>query len=132
MVSERTRRIAAGVVVAAALLAAWPAFSAAWTGALTRTAVALAPVRTAYVTSQSSVLLPIVAGVIVALPVPLRRRGALLSIAAAATLGGELAIMLLGAIAPPPDFVMQVLRGLVQYVIPMTVVLLGMRESQPS
>lgn len=126
---EQNRRIFAGVLAAGVLLLVWPVFSRAWTGALTGLSLAISSDAPAMVPAQSSVLLPVVVGFIVALPESMARRSRLLAAAVGLTLAGEIAIVLLGLWLGGFDVVMQSLRGLVQYAIPMSVAIVGIRET---
>lgn len=100
---SRLRSVVAGLCVGGALVALWPAFSERWVGLLRALGEALtsSSVRVV-VPATASPAIPVVAAIIAALSLPIRRRILLATGLITTTLGTELLIVMLGSLAHLP------------------------------
>lgn len=123
------RRVAAGVAAFAGMVAVWPPLSAWWTSALARRAAVLSG-GGALVPTTASPTLPIVAGVIFTLPLPVRTRAAYAAGAFASALLAEAMLVLGGAYLHASAGVLDLGSGIVQDAVPALWMLAGLARAR--
>lgn len=129
MADRAIGRAIAAIGAAILLVSSWPALSASWIAFVRPIAVAASGANTVYGPKSASATLAAAIVIMLALPLDLRRRLALIVATSLATFAVEFAFVVVGARLGLSASTMAVLGGLSQDMVPAAGVLLAARSS---
>lgn len=111
-------------------VALWSPFSQTWSSLCAGVSFRASGGASVASPAQASVLLPLVIGLVIAMPLPMPQRLRFAGLAVACTLGAELVLLVGGGVLGLPIDAMQAARGVAEYVVPACVLALAMSASR--